>query len=1053
MEIQKIDVGFEIKKIVHVSDIHIRNVKRHSEYKKVFGLFYRQLRALKKEDPNFIIYVAGDIAHSKTEMSPELISMISTFLRTLANINPTIVILGNHDCNLNNESRLDVLTPIIHNMRQPNLYYFRDTGLYEMNNIMFSVLSAMDNKNTDVPYIETDKVKIALYHGPLVNAQTDVGFKVTRGITASSFNNHDIVMLGDIHKLQCINESSPLIVYAGSMIQQNHSESYNNHGYVLWDLTDNSYKHIELLNEYGYYTLTVIDGNYNDPLNLSKHTRVRIKYSDTPISRLKEISSVLKQNYGIHDITLHKNDVSSTANHQSTENIIGNIRDVNVQNSLISEYISDNFSVSDDVIEKIQALNALINTKIPPLDSSRGVVWKLKELEFSNMFSYGEKNKINFSDMNGIIGLFAPNTSGKSSILDIISYCLFDRFSKGTKGGHILNYSKSNLYCKLTFTIGDTDYVIERIGKRILKSSDRVKIDVNFYSISSDGITTILNGDDKHGTNRNIRSYIGTYEDFILTAASLQNNPSTFIDKSQADRKNILTQFLDLDVYEQLYQIALEESKGISAILKEFKKTDFNTQLAINNIKLSSLEPDYESKQEEQNILITSLEKYNNEIITLTQKLNKIIDIDIDIESHETQRETLKNLLLQISRQIQNNDNELQQLQKKLNIVVDELITYDIDSIESKYNILKEKQTERQNILNNIDKHKVHVQHKLDKISKLQTHEYNPECEYCINNSFVQDALNAKESLNKDKQTATDLLEQLHTVNTDISEHIKYDTVYNDILNLQQQQNQIKNNILTVSNEAKELKLLFSEKNEKYNSIIKSIELYYQNIQYITENKLINEKISSETHQKNITQDQIGLIGAEIKVILSDIAVLKADNKTLTESISSAKEYEQQYLAYDYLLKCINRNGIPYSLIKKSIPTIQTYTNNVLSQITDFTIKFELEDKDINLYIVYADDRYWLLDLASGMEKFIASLAIRNALTHITTLSKTTMLAIDEGLGVLDSDNFNSIFYLFDYLKTQFDFILIISHIEQAKDIVDTLLDIKKINGFSKIEV
>ena len=46
----------------------------------------------------------------KTDMSPELIQMLSDLFVNLEDICPTILIAGNHDCNLNNRSRLDVLS-------------------------------------------------------------------------------------------------------------------------------------------------------------------------------------------------------------------------------------------------------------------------------------------------------------------------------------------------------------------------------------------------------------------------------------------------------------------------------------------------------------------------------------------------------------------------------------------------------------------------------------------------------------------------------------------------------------------------------------------------------------------------------------------------------------------------------------------------------------------------------------------------------------------------------------------------------------------------------
>ena len=49
-------------------------------------------------------------------------------------------------------------------------------------------------------------------------------------------------------------------------------------------------------------------------------------------------------------------------------------------------------------------------------------------------------------------------------------------------------------------------------------------------------------------------------------------------------------------------------------------------------------------------------------------------------------------------------------------------------------------------------------------------------------------------------------------------------------------------------------------------------------------------------------------------------------------------------------------------------------------------------------------------------------------------------------LGTTDSENLNSVYNLFQFLKSQFKFTMIISHIDTMRDAVDTLLDIKKVD-------
>ena len=57
-------------KIAHISDTHIRNLKYHYEYKLAFTDMYKKLKQM---SPDIIVHT-GDIAHTKTQLSPEFLS-------------------------------------------------------------------------------------------------------------------------------------------------------------------------------------------------------------------------------------------------------------------------------------------------------------------------------------------------------------------------------------------------------------------------------------------------------------------------------------------------------------------------------------------------------------------------------------------------------------------------------------------------------------------------------------------------------------------------------------------------------------------------------------------------------------------------------------------------------------------------------------------------------------------------------------------------------------------------------------------------------------------
>ena len=98
----------KLKYIHHISDIQIRNLKRHKEYEEVFNKLYEEV----KNPKNYYLY-RWRYCTSKTEMSPELVDQLSRLFKNLADICPLVIIAGNHDFNLNNRNRMDVLTPIV----------------------------------------------------------------------------------------------------------------------------------------------------------------------------------------------------------------------------------------------------------------------------------------------------------------------------------------------------------------------------------------------------------------------------------------------------------------------------------------------------------------------------------------------------------------------------------------------------------------------------------------------------------------------------------------------------------------------------------------------------------------------------------------------------------------------------------------------------------------------------------------------------------------------------------------------------------------------------
>tara|TARA_Y100000310_G_scaffold212293_1_gene213124 strand:- start:6506 stop:9673 length:3168 start_codon:yes stop_codon:yes gene_type:complete len=1035
-----------VKRIYHISDIQIRNLHRHSEFEDVFNKLYE---IIKKNPEDSVVYIGGDIAHSKTEMSPELVDQLSRLFKNLSDIVPTIIIAGNHDCNLNNTHRLDVLTPIVENLNHPNLYYFKDSGVYNFADITFVVWDVWD---TEENYIQAKDVegdtKVLLYHGTVDQSATDLGFKLPSKVKLESMDGYDMVLLGDIHKMQTLQEydnvnKKPHVRYCGSLVQQNYGEAVYGHGVSVWDVKNRKFEHIEIPNDYGYATLDIIDGNLpKDWDALPEKGRLRLRCKNTTETQIKKVLSIVKDKYPkLTESKLYKVDSVINLGDEAKKISIGDVSNVDYQNKLILDYIKKEFFIDDNLEIQLQEINNELNQILPEEDIQRNINWKIKKFEFDNMFSYGKTNIVDFTRLSGIIGIFAPNASGKSSLLDALSFCLFDTCSRAFKADMILNNKKSDFRCKLNIEIDGTDYYVERKGKRLLNG--HVKVDVNFERWDTELQQMVsMNGDQRRTTNNNIRRVLGTYDDFILTTLSTQNNSSgVFIDKTQKEKKELLAQFMGIGVFDKLYQMASERVKEESVLLKNFQQSNYEDELTEARSQLKSNKIDLKLIDEKLSEYEEQKEKFEESKKEFTSKLKPIEDVK-DIEKLKEELNILKDetgilrdQYISLEKSIVNTKELLDTLKNK------KIKKLDIEEVGNKKRDLENYEKLLLTLENQID-----VEQKA--IDKLQSWEWNETCEACLTNPFVKDAKNAIDTITHNKHLQTQYIKEAGDLRKVVKEYTeiqsKYDIITKSIFEEEAKLESVHHQKDVIIEKGKNVK-----QSKQY--VLKDITKFERQEKSIKFNKDILSKIE-------LVESEIQVVDSKIKDHTAKkynrgktVAILETQIKTLFDNITKMEELEDTIGAYHYYLQAVSRDGVPYNLIQDALPTIEGEVNNILSQIVDFSIIFKMDGKSINNYIVYDEDNVWLLELSSGMEKFISSLALRVGLINVCNLPRGNFLAIDEGFGTMDSENLNSVYSFFQYLKSQFQFVVIVSHIESMRDAVDTLLEIKKEHGYSNI--
>ena len=1036
------DTGRKVDKIFHISDIHVYNYQRHEEYIEVFEKLYKIIE--ERMTDNSIIFLGGDIVHSKTNMSPELFSVVSNLLSTLCNMLPTIVILGNHDLNLNNKTRLDALTPIINSLNLPTLHFLNETNVYRYEQIAFSLLHVKDKIENVIPAKSFDaETKILMYHGPVKNSATAYGYLLEGNyLDVLDHADYDYILLGDIHKHQYLNLERTA-AYPSSLIQQNFGEDLT-HGIIEWDLNNKTSEFIKIASSHGYYTFKLKNDKVAEkiPGDLPYNLNVAITAENCTQEFIDSFCVALEKKYNVLRIKKPKVTKFIIDNGKGEVSLDKDniIRDFEWRHSMLERYVQNELK-QEYQADKFLDIHKTASLELDEPSEFIGVTWKPLRFEFSNMFSYGEDNVFNLGELGGLVGLFSPNASGKSTLLDAMTYCIFDKCSKTSSGAEVMNTSSDFFSCKLELSVAGESYFIERNGKK--GKDGKVKVIVNFYK--EDG--TSLNGEQRYETNDSIRKYLGSYENFMLITMYDQHNKSDFIDKTQKDKKDLLYKYFDIDIFEKLNDTSKEHLKQLKYEIENHQKQKYNESVTEyeNSIidiksKLTQVEGSLDLNKKNSDTLSVQIENKRKELIPYPkQSINYATKIDEESRNEATLSSSLESKrksFVEARNALKTNLSELDDMGERVDVssnlveVRKKLSDFDRDIA--------------------VTDSEIKSSNKL--IEHLQGYEHDPNCVYCVkNNKYALDGEKAKKELPE----LLDKLEKLKQNKNEVAEYVEHleiaDSTYKKYRDKKAESDRLKSNLDNIESQAniikekiqisKNLILEYSEKLKEQES--------YKEIEQ--KNAEIESEIAKLVDEKKSIDDAIYQLAYTIGGHKSTITSNESKIKDIKLKIKKFKDDTLTYNNYFVFEKATRRDGIPLFIIKNYLPVLENVVNDALKNVAAFNVQFELSDKTLEVFISYVNGPKWPLSLASGMERFISSLAIRAALNHVTVLPKPDFFFIDEGFGVLDSDNIANVGLFLEELTSYFRFILCISHLDVVKDYVAKELFIVKDNGHSQL--
>ena len=1038
-------------RIAHISDTHIRNLKYHMEYKHVFNQIYDSLR---QENPDYIIHT-GDLAHTKTQLSPEYFEMASNFLKSLADIAPTIMILGNHDGNLKNGDRQDAITPIVDALKHPNLTLLKNSGEYSPEDgLVFNVLSVFDRDNWSKPS-DNRAVNVALYHGAIQGCQVGTGFQLDHGEDGLDiFTDFDYAMLGDIHKTQFL-DSEKRVWYAGSTVQQNFGESQLK-GYLIWNIYGKDRHVVEkrlFRSPRPFVNVTITEQGQLPKVDVPKNARLRlICEHNLPRARLVRIQDYAQTQWSPMSVQVINK--ATQVDEEGGSNKSENIRDQNVFDRYMEDFL-DTKQLQDDTRERAIEISREYFKKHVQTDVSRNITWNLKKMQWDYLFNYGKGNSIDFSKLNGLVGIFGKNYSGKSSIIDAALFGIYNTTSKGErKNVHIINQNQEKAKCKIEVAIGDDVYKIARTLERTKNSA---KTDLDFTKVALGLTPESKNGTTRNQTDQNIQSTLGSYRDFLMTSLAAQHDSFGFINEGSTKRKEILAKFLDLEIFDEMHKAVKKDSAEMRGLIKHLNAVDWEKKLSKALYEYSEILEEIQDKKDECEAHENRLSVLREEQTIINDQVLAASQRDIDIDKVNRDLKKAQNSLKKASSELASLSTQLKEKRERMATLepLRAQLLIKAEEAEEKLKNLEEKQRSlkdgKKELESNLRKQKS-LQSKID---LLHDHEYDPDCKFCCDNKFVKQAEQAKvdivnveraiEFARANVEVLEDTIQRMGEayLRKEIQDFVDTDMEF-----------------LSLRDEVKHLSLKYENEEGKISLMEHRIPKFEEDIQYYNDNIEAYENLSSLKRDLKAINQTISVKESACKKCRSQLLDLMSEKGSTgrlideaREGIQKVKDAERDYIAYDLFVQATHANGISYEVIKSMLSRINAEISSVLSTIVDFEVLIENDGSNLEIYLKHPNYDARPLSMGSGAEKTIASMAIRLALISVSSLPRPDFFILDEPATALDADHMEGFVRLLQMIKSHFKTVLLITHLESLKDVVDKTIEIDKVDGYAQVKL
>lgn len=171
----------------------------------------------------------------------------------------------------------------------------------------------------------------------------------------------------------------------------------------------------------------------------------------------------------------------------------------------------------------------------------------------------------------------------------------------------------------------------------------------------------------------------------------------------------------------------------------------------------------------------------------------------------------------------------------------------------------------------------------------------------------------------------------------------------------------------------------------------------------------------------------------------------------LLEKKQDLIDIRAEFAAYDLFMRCMHSNGIAYDIIKRRLPVINEEIAKTISNIVDFEVFFQEDGNKLDVLIKHLTTKPDQLRWDQALRKRLLQWAFVWLYYQCLRYQKGNIFILDEPGTALDAENMEGFVRMLDLVKTYFKTVILISHLDSLKDIVDMEITIDKKDGYALI--